>query len=75
VTGRAPYNVHFRWTYAPPIPAGLDPQGRARARREQGAAVMQGLAEAPPASDDSWMERVERRCLTRPRRARARTVL
>ena len=71
VTGRAPYNVHFRWTYAPPIPAGLDPESRDRARREQGVAVMQSLAEAPPTSDDSWMERIERRRLTPPRRARA----
>ena len=74
VTGRAPYDVHFRWIYAPPIPAGLDPESRARARREQGAAVMQSLAEAPPASDDSWMERIERRHLTPPRRARARAA-
>ena len=74
MTGRAPYAVHFRWTYAAPIPAGLDPESRARARREQGAAVMKSLAELPPSSDDSWMDRIERRRLTPPRRARARTA-
>ncbi|HEX7840023.1 MAG TPA: HNH endonuclease signature motif containing protein [Kofleriaceae bacterium] len=26
--GQAPYGIAFRWTYGPPIPAGLDPEAR-----------------------------------------------
>ena len=26
--GRAPYDVHFRWTYGPPIPPRLSPEAR-----------------------------------------------
>jgi hypothetical protein len=26
--GQAPYGIAFRWTYIPPLPAGLDPEAR-----------------------------------------------
>jgi hypothetical protein len=28
MTGEAPYDIHYRWVYGPPMPAGLDPQAR-----------------------------------------------
>ena len=43
ITGEAPYGVHFRWRYAPPLPVGLDPEARAAANRERSRQTWAGI--------------------------------
>ena len=45
--GKAPYEIEFRWVYGPPMPAGLDAEGR-RAYIRQCVAEMFGELDPPP---------------------------
>src|SRR5262249_11689234 len=42
MTGEAPYDIHFRWVYGPPMPAGLSPEERRAMLRQRACEILAG---------------------------------